>query len=110
MTMETKQKEISASGIKFFIRKEGKEIARAFLYLMHNNLHQRPFGLLEDVFIAEEYRGQGLGTQLVTAVIETAKTKCYKLICTSRHSKPRVHELYQRIGFKNHGLEFRMNF
>lgn len=108
--MGIKQKEISASGIKFFIEKEGKEIARAYLFMMRNDLHEEPFGLLEDVFVEEEYRGQGLGTQLVKAVFEAAKTKCYKLICTSRHSRPKVHELYQKLGFKNHGLEFRMDF
>jgi len=35
---------------------------------------------------------------------------CYKLIATSRTSRPKVHELYQRLGFENHGVEFRMNF
>lgn len=108
--MEIKQKEISASGIKFFIEKEGKEIARAYLFMMYNDLHEEPFGLLEDVFVEEEYRGQGLGTQLVKAVIEVAKNKCYKLICTSRHSRSKVHELYQKLDFRNHGLEFRMDF
>lgn len=78
---------------------------------MNNNLHEEPFGLLEDVFVEEEFRGQGLGTQLTKAVIEGAKKhNCYKLICTSRHSKIEVHKLYQRLGFKNHGLEFRMDF
>jgi len=108
--MEIKQEEIGASGIKFSVEKEGKEIARAHLFLMHNALHERPFGLMEDVFVEEEHRGQGLGSQLVKAVFEAAKNKCYKLICTSRHSRPKVHELYQRLGFKNHGLEFRMDF
>lgn len=108
--MEIKQKEIGSSGIKFFFEKDGKEIARAYLFMMHNDLHKRPFGLLEDVFVEEEYRGQGIGTQLVKAVLDTAKNRCYKLICTSRHSRPKVHDLYQRIGFRNHGLEFRMDF
>lgn len=109
--MDIKQKKIKAAGIKFTLEKEGKEIARAYLFLMHNALHPEPFGLLEDVFVAEVCRGQGLGSQLVKAVIEAAKKhRCYKLICTSRHSKPEVHQLYQKLGFKNHGLEFRIDF
>jgi len=109
--MEIIQKEIGASGIKFTIEKEGQEVARAYLYLMKNDLHDVPFGLLEDVFVREEFRGQRLGTQLVQAVIAQAKEKnCYKLIATSRHVRPKVHRLYERIGFNNHGLEFRMNF
>ncbi|MBR9683504.1 GNAT family N-acetyltransferase [Candidatus Woesearchaeota archaeon] len=108
--MEIKQEEINASGIKFVIEKDGKQVARAHLFMMHNDLHERPFGLVEDVFVEEEYRGQGLGTQLVEAIFKVARERCYKLICTSRHSRPKVHALYQRLGFKNHGLEFRRDF
>ncbi|HLC89223.1 MAG TPA: GNAT family N-acetyltransferase [Candidatus Nanoarchaeia archaeon] len=110
ISLQVKQKKVNAAGIKFFLVKEGKEIGRAYLYLIHNDLHREPFGLMEDVFVEEEYRGQGLGTKLTKAVIQEAKKHCYKLICTSRHSKPKVHELYQKLGFKNHGLEFRMDF
>lgn len=108
--VEIKQKEIAASGIKFFVEKDGQEIARATLFLMSNDLHSRPFGLLEDAFVEEEYRGQGIGTQLVQAVMEEAKQRCYKLLCTSRYSRSQVHELYQKLGFNNHGIEFRMDF
>lgn len=109
--MEIKQKKIKAWGIKFFIEREGKEIARAYLFLMNNGLHKEPFGLLEDVFVEEKFRRGGLATQLTKAVIKAAKKhSCYKLICTSRYSRPEVHKLYQRLSFKNHGLEFRLDF
>jgi GNAT superfamily N-acetyltransferase len=109
--MEMKEKEAKSSGIKFFIEIDGVEVGRAFLYLMHNDLHEEPFGLVEDVFVDEKCRGQGIGTKLVNKIIESAKEhNCYKLICTSRHSREKVHKLYKKIGFTNHGLEFRMNF
>jgi len=47
---------------------------------MANDLHKRPFGLLEE------------------------------LIATSRHARQRVHALYARLGFTDHGKEFRMDF
>ncbi len=28
----------------------------------------------------------------------------------SRYEKPKVHALYQKLEFENHGKEFRMNF
>jgi len=109
--METKSKEINANGIKFYIEKEGKEIARAYLYILKNDLHKQPFGFMEDVFVEESFRGQGFGTKLVEQLIIVAKKiGCYKLICTSRFSKPKVHELYKRLGFKEHGKEFRIDF
>lgn len=109
--MKIKEKYISSEGIKFFIEKEGKEIARAFLYLLKNDLHSEPFGFLEDVFVEEKFRGQGIGKELVKKIIQTAKEKgCYKLIATSRYSRPRVHLLYQKLGFKDYGKEFRIDF
>ncbi len=65
---------------------------------------------MEDVFVDKKLRGQGIGTILVKKIIaEAKKNKCYKLIATSRHKRPRVHAFYEKLGFKNHGLEFRVD-
>jgi GNAT superfamily N-acetyltransferase len=78
---------------------------------MTNGLHERPFGLLEDVFVEPDHRGGEIGTALVKRVIAEAKRRrCYKLIATSRHARDRVHALYARLGFTDHGKEFRMDF
>ena len=104
-------KEVKGKGIKVFIKDGEKEIARAYLYILYNGLHEEPFGLLEDVYVDENFRGKGLGTRVVNKVIELArKNKCYKLIATSRHSRPKIHELYRKIGFEDWGREFRMDF
>jgi GNAT superfamily N-acetyltransferase len=101
----------AAEGIRFSVRGPEGELGRAYLYIMRNDLHEAPFGLLEDVYIEESQRGKGLGTSLVRKVIAAAEeANCYKLIATSRMSRPRVHELYESLGFQRHGLEFRMNF
>ena len=109
--MIVNRKEATAQGIRFSIERDGVEVARAYLYLMTNDLHERPFGLMEDVFVHESCRGDGLGSSLVDEVIAAAKeANCYKLIATSRDSRPKVHDLYRRIGFEDHGREFRMSF
>lgn len=104
------REERTARGIRFSIAGADGEVARAYLYIMTNDLHDAPFGLLEDVFVAESERGSGLGTALVAEVIAAAREAgCYKLVATSRASRPKVHELYERLGFENYGVEFRMN-
>jgi GNAT superfamily N-acetyltransferase len=109
--MSTTRKKVAAEGIRFSVSVDGVEVARAYLYLMRNDLHDEPFGLLEDVFVDESQRGSGLGTRLVQEVVAAAKeNKCYKLIATSRDSRPKVHELYRRLGFSDHGREFRIDF
>ncbi|HET8699012.1 MAG TPA: GNAT family N-acetyltransferase [Gammaproteobacteria bacterium] len=109
--MKVKRDDRPARGIRFSVGDDGREIARAYLYVMTNDLHAAPFGLLEDVFVDESQRGGGVGTALVNEVIGAARELgCYKLIATSRTSRPKVHELYERLGFEKHGVEFRINF
>ena len=109
--MEIQQKTIQAGGIKFFVEQDGKEVARAFLYILKNGLHDEPFGFMEDVFVEEAYRSQGLGKELVKRLITAAKENgCYKILGTSRHERPRVHAMYEKLGFKNQGAEFRIDF
>lgn len=109
--MDIQFKNIDSRGIKLFIEQDGKEIARAYLYLLHNDLHKEPFGYMEDVFVDESLRGQGIGTEIVRVLIQKARESgCYKLICTSRYENTKAHELYSRLGFKDHGKEFRIDF
>ncbi|KKU81503.1 MAG: hypothetical protein UY07_C0016G0002 [Parcubacteria group bacterium GW2011_GWA1_47_8] len=87
------------------------EVARAYLYILTNDLHVEPFGLLEDVFVDDRMRGQGVGTDLIKKVIKAAEEAgCYKIIATSRKERGKVHALYERLGFVEHGKEFRINF
>ena len=107
--MDIQQKSINASGIKFFVEDNGREVARAYLYILFNQ-HDQPFGFMEDVFVDENYRSQGLGTKLVQELIKAAKqNNCYKLIGASRYERLNVHAWYLRLGFKDWGKEFRLD-
>jgi len=111
MQTNINKKKVEAYGIKFFVEKDGKEVARAFLYIMRNDIKNDIFGYLEDLFVSEESRGQGIGTQLVNTVIEEAKKiGCYKLELNSQIENIRAQELYKKMGFENLGLEFKMYF
>lgn len=99
-----------AYAIKFVAKESGTPVGRVFLYLLYNDLHEEPFAVLEDVFVDEEYRSRGIGKELVEAAIEEAKKeKCYKIICTSRYGRDELHTWYGKLGFKDHGKEFRMD-
>ena len=47
--MKFEKKDVLAKGIRISITDNGFEVGRAYIYLMHNNLHDRPFALMEDV-------------------------------------------------------------
>ena len=85
-------------------------MAHAYLYIL-KNIHDQPFGFMEDIFVDENFRSQGLGTKLVKELIKAAKqNNCYKLIGTSRYARPKVHGWYLSFDFKDWGKEFRMDF
>lgn len=95
--------------VRITVTDKNKEIGRAWLYIIFNNLHKEPYGLVEDVFVDEKYRGKGVGTKLIQAVIKEAKKiHCYKLIANVRNSKKAVCSWYEKFGFKKHGVEFRI--
>lgn len=101
---------ITTSGRKLTITKDDKELARIYIYLIRNDLHDKPYALIEDLFVQEEFRGQGYGKKMVQAALEEAKKEgCYKVICTSRYEREHVHKMYQDLGFKDHGKEFRID-
>ncbi|MFH1427771.1 MAG: GNAT family N-acetyltransferase [Patescibacteria group bacterium] len=109
--MNIKKEKIVSESIRFSVIDNGKIIGQADLCLFKNKFHDRPFGLLESVFINEDCRGQGIGTKLVKeAINETKELNCYKLIATSRYSRPKVHKLYLKLGFEDWGKEFRIDF
>lgn len=86
----------------------GREIARAYLFMPHNDLHEERFGFMEDVYVEKEHRSKGIGDAIVRKLIEVAKEEgLYKIVATSRYKRTRVHDLYIRLGFKDHGKEFR---
>lgn len=110
MPIELQKADVSARGIRFSFEVDGEEVARAFLYTLHNGLHPEPFGFIEDVHVAEAHRGRGFASRLIAEIIaEARRIGCYKIVETSRFSRPEVHRLYERLGFERHGYEFRLD-
>lgn len=96
--------------MKITAHEDGKQVGRQYLYILRNDLHKEPFGLLEDLYVEEDYRKRGIGSELVKKAIAEAKAQgCYKLILTSRDSNSRLHAFYERLGFAKWGSEFRID-
>lgn len=97
--------------LKFIAEENDIPVGRAFLYILYNDLHEEPFGFLEDVFVDDAYRGGGIGQGLVEAAKKEAQAQgCYKLIFTARNVKPKTQEWYIKLGFTDWGKEFRIDF
>ncbi len=103
--MKVLHKKIDSTAFKISVKNQrGAEIGHGYLYLIKNDLHQRPYGLMEDIFVNKQNRGKGSGSQIVKYIVNLAKKQnCYKLIAASRYSRKKVHQFYQKLGFSDHG-------
>ncbi len=64
-------------------------------------------GMIEDVVVSEQYRGQGLGRQLIEKLLNCAKERQLDAILLfSGHHRTTAINLYKSLGFtlKNSGL------
>ena len=96
--------------VRFSEQEDGKEIARARLMIIYNDLHEEPYGVLEDVFVEKDHRGKGLGTIMAREAVEEAKRRgCYKVLAQSRYGREHVHRMYQKIGLCDYGKNFRLD-
>lgn len=103
--------EVQTKAFRFAVERDGKEVGYAYLHIMSNDTHEKPYGYFADLVVEESYRAQGIGSELIQAVVQKAEEcQCYKLIGTSRNTRPQVHEWYERVGFDKYGAAFRMDF
>ncbi len=107
-----KQQQLTFTGTRFSVERNNQEAGHAYVYMLRNDLHVQPFALIENIEVDEAYRGQGVGRELIEAVMTySLESGCYKIIATSRNdgSRSNVHEWYKRLGFQVYGTELRIN-
>jgi ribosomal protein S18 acetylase RimI-like enzyme len=73
-------------------------------------LHQGLSGLIDELIITKEFRGKGIGNQLVLAAI----SKCRQLGCcecevSTEKTNTKAREFYQKCGFEERGLLFELD-
>lgn len=90
---------------------EGKKVvATGMIFYVHVPVRGRSFALIEGLVVDESTRGRGLGTVMLSEFVKLARNRdCYKIIFTSGFDREEAHKLYEKLGFKKWGYEFRMN-
>jgi GNAT superfamily N-acetyltransferase len=85
------------------------EIAGAYSLVIMDKLAKRgtPAGIVEDVAVAPERQGQGIGRAMMGhALEECRKAGCYKLALSSNVKRESAHRFYESLGFERHGYSF----
>jgi GNAT superfamily N-acetyltransferase len=78
------------------------------LLVMHNLAHcGTPSAIAEDVVVAPDRQGRGIGRQLMAHAMQQAREAgCYKLALSSNAKRQAAHAFYESLGFQRHGLSF----
>ena len=107
----TLKKQLKDKACDILVTKDhGQVVATVTIYYIQVAARAKPYALLEGLVVDQNVRGHGIGTALFKKCIEIAKSKnCYKMIFTSGTDRPEAHKFYEKLGFRQWGLEFRMD-
>ncbi len=78
------------------------------MLVMHNLAHRgAPSAIVEDVVVARDQQGHGVGRQMMAHAMQQAREAgCYKLALSSNARRTGAHAFYESLGFAQHGLSF----
>lgn len=90
---------------------DGAVVGSFALLIMDNVGHLgTPSTVAEDVVVAAELRGRGIGSAMMQEAGAIARAKgCYKLLLSSNLKRERAHAFYESLGYERHGYSFRLN-
>ena len=90
-----------------FIAKEGNE-SIGYVHILHNKYGK--YCVLEDLFVLEKYRGNGVGKKLLKLAEEWAQKRSPKLKAEVFKWNRIAREFYQRKGYKTNVLVYVKKF
>lgn len=90
------------SPFKLFFAVEGGELCGMLsLAIMPTTQGAGCFGYLDDVFVREQHRGQGIGAKLMREALNHArKSGCVRVELGTRRDNINARRLYERLGFR----------
>ncbi len=91
---------------------EDRVIGTFALLIMDNLGHLgTPSAILEDVVVAEELRGHGIGKLMMEYANNLCRQKgCYKMSFSSNINREAAHSFYESLGFRKHGYSFYVSY
>jgi ribosomal protein S18 acetylase RimI-like enzyme len=95
-----------------YVAEQDREIVGSFALLVMDNLGHlgSPSGIVEDVVVAPDRQGNGIGQAMMRFALERAHEKrCYKVMLSSNAKRARAHAFYESLGYERHGYSFRID-
>ena len=94
---------------KLYVAELGSTIVGTFslIYIPGLSHSARDSCVVEDVVVASELQGAGIGKQMMRfAMAACVARHCYKLVLSSHVRRERAHRFYEGLGFRKHGYSY----
>lgn len=103
--------ELPGNRLVLVAERDGKLLGTCTVNLIEHLAHDfARSAVVEDVVVAADARGCGIGRALLAKAAERARAwGCYKLALSSNHSREAAHRFYRRLGFKPHGISLALD-
>jgi GNAT superfamily N-acetyltransferase len=98
---------------RIHVAQDGDRVVGTFALLIMDNLGHlgTPSAVLEDVVVAEELRGKGIGKVMMDYANDLCRQKgCYKMTFSSNMNREAAHRFYESLGFRRHGYSFYITY
>jgi len=98
------------SPMRLVISSDNEVTAAAQLCVLKNDLHRRPFGLVEKVYF-DKYLAYGRGKDkklLETVALAAQHNNCYKFVLLTEKHDWCVRNIAKKAGFQDHGVYFKL--
>ena len=90
---------------------EGRTVGFVDQWIVRDFVHGAKLSHIQSLYVTPQYRGKGIGSKLLQAIIENAKTKGVSEVhVTTEFNNRRAIELYKRQGLVKESLQLEMGF
>jgi ribosomal protein S18 acetylase RimI-like enzyme len=95
----------------FLAEEEGQVIGLLSLSFRHTLLHPAPSALIDEFVVDREYRGRGVGRELIAHAVARAKAAgCCEIEVSTEKDNVAAQEFYRRQGFDHESVLLEMEF
>lgn len=98
---------------RVYVAEQSQRIVGTYELLIMDNLAKKGArsAIVEDVAVHPHHQNQGIGGKMMQHALQMArKSLCYKLVLSSNIKREDAHRFYEKLGFVQHGLSFRVDF
>ena len=79
---------------------EGQVVGFTQLYTTYSSVSLQPFYILNDLFVSKEFRGKGIGEELLNAAKELCKKANFKGLALETAKDNPAQQLYEKLDWK----------